>query len=212
MKRLFFFASVVIVFLLCANSIDAQGLKVGVFDIDMMVQAMPGYRNVDSLTRLYEKDSLGAEYDVYQSEYTRLDSTFKSDSVLVTQGKKTKVALDYVGTERQKIAMNIVYWQQIAQNKSNTKRANLSQPLYIQVVEAYKKVQQRKKYNLILKPNSYEAGFPIDNIFITVAKELKLTELPQQMLYLGEDPDAPKQAAGISPKPNAPAAAKPKKN
>ena len=212
MKRLFFFASVFTAFLLNANSLDAQGLKVGVFDIDMMVQAMPGYRNVDSLTRLYEKDSLGAEYDVYQSEYSRLDSTFKSDSVLVTQGKKTKVALDYVGTERQKIAMNIVYWQQIAQNKSNSKRASLAQPLYVQVVEAYKRIQQRKKYTIILKPNAYEAGFPIDNIFIAVAKELKLTELPQQMLYLGDDPDAPKQAAGSAPKPSAPVPAKPKKN
>jgi hypothetical protein len=45
-----------------ANNADAQG-KVGVFDIDIMVQAMPGYRAVDSMLQIYEQDSLRADYD-----------------------------------------------------------------------------------------------------------------------------------------------------
>jgi hypothetical protein len=85
--------------------------------------------------------------------------------------------------------INILYWQQIAQNKSNEKRNVLSQGIYNLVVNAYKKVLARKKYTLILKPQTYEGGFKIDNIFIAVARELKLTELPQNLLYLGDDPD-----------------------
>ena len=181
------------------NNLHAQQMKVGVFDLDLMVQAMPGYRQVDSLVQLYEQDSLTEEYKYYMSEYQRLDSTFKSDSVLVAQGKKSKTQLDMVSSDRKNMALNLVYWQQISQNKSNNKRSELAQPLYKQVVDAYKKILDKKKYNLVLKPNSYEMGFPIDNIFISVAKELKLTQLPQDLLYLGDDPDAVKQPATKQP-------------
>ena len=181
------------------NNLHAQQMKVGVFDLDLMVQAMPGYRQVDSLVQLSEPDSLTEEYKYYMSEYQRLDSTFKSDSVLVAQGKKSKTQLDMVSSDRKNMALNLVYWQQISQNKSNNKRSELAQPLYKQVVDAYKKILDKKKYNLVLKPNSYEMGFPIDNIFISVAKELKLTQLPQDLLYLGDDPDAVKQPATKQP-------------
>jgi hypothetical protein len=103
-----------------------------------------------------------------------------------------------VVNDRQKAMINILYWQQIAQNKSDEKRGTLSQALYQQVSEAYKKVLTRKKYTLVLKPNTYEVGFALDNIFIAVARELKLNELPQQLIYLGNDPD-PKPATTKPP-------------
>lgn len=209
MKKVFF-SVLSIIALLCTNEVSqAQQFKVAVFDLDVMVQAMPGYRSVDSMLQIYEKDSLGAEYEVYQTEYQRLDSTYKNDSALVAQGKKSKALLDYTSGERQKMAMNLVYWQQIAQQKSETKRGQLAQPLYEQVANAYKKVLDTRKYTLILKPQTYELGFPIDNLFISVAKELKLTELPQQLLYLGDDPDASKTAPPGGAKPPAGAPKKP---
>src|SRR4051812_4684020 len=158
--------------------------KVGVFDIDVMVQAMPMYRQVDSLIQIYERDSLAAEYEIYQSEYVRLDSTYKKDSMLVAAGKKSPKALEYTAGERQKMGMNLVYWQQLAQNKSNTKRNELAAPLYQQVVAAYKKILDKRKYFIVLKPQTYEAGFHIDNLFLSVARELRLSGLPQQLLML----------------------------
>ncbi|HYM93743.1 MAG TPA: OmpH family outer membrane protein [Chitinophagaceae bacterium] len=193
MKKILFFVLFIAGLLFATNNVNAQQLKVGVFDLDLMVQAMPGYHAVDSLVQIYEQDSLTAEYQYYMSEYHRLDSTYKSDSVLVAGGKKLKTMLDMTASDRQKVALNLVYWQQISQNKSNTKRNQLAQPLYTVVVAAYKKILDKKKYTLILKPQTYEMGFPIDNIFISVAKELKLTSLPQDLLYAGDDPDAPKQ-------------------
>ena len=187
-------------------TIQAQSLKVGVFDIDLMVQAMPGYRTVDSLVQVYESDSLAVELQYYQLEFQRLDSTYKVDSALVATGKKSKAILDRVAEDRRKMGLNIVYWQQIGQNKSNNKRAQLAQPLYEVVSGAYRKILARKKYGLILKPQTYEAGFPIDNIFISMARELKLSGLPQELIYLGDDPDAVKQPV----KP--PTAPKPKTN
>ena len=56
------------------------------------------------------------------------------------------------------MAFNLIYWQQISQQKSNEYRNSLAQPLYARVVTAYKKVIATNKYTLILKPNSYEVG------------------------------------------------------
>lgn len=188
------------------DKVQAQQLKIGIFDLDYMVQAMPGYRSVDSLVQIYDRDSLSAEYDIYMSEYQRLDSTYKTDSALVAQGKKSKALLDYTAGERQKMGMNLAYWQQIAQQKENNKRGELAQPLYEQVAAAYKKVLDTKKYTLVLKPESIELGTSIvDNLFVAVAKELKLTSLPQELLQLGNDPDAPATGA-TQQKANPPAA------
>ena len=168
----------------------AQQVKVGVFDIDLMVQAMPSYRQVDSLVQIYERDSLAAEYEVYQSEYVRLDSTYKNDSALVAAGKKSQKMLEYTAEQRQKMGLNIVYWRQLSQNKSNAKRGELARPLYQQVAMAYKKILDKRKYFIVLKPQTYEMGFHIDNLFLSVARELKLQGLPQELLALGDDPDA----------------------
>jgi Skp family chaperone for outer membrane proteins len=207
MKKNLFTILSCFVFMLAGQSIKAQSFKAGVFDIDLMVQAMPGYHIVDSLVQVYESDSLAAEYQIYQMEFSRLDSTYKVDSALYAAGKKTKALFDYTTEERRKMGLNLVYWQQIAQNKSNNKRSQYAQPLYQVVVGAYKKILDKKKYTLVLKPQTYEAGFAIDNIFLSVARELKLQGLPQQLLGLGDDPDAVKQpakpaATGAKPKTN----------
>jgi Skp family chaperone for outer membrane proteins len=199
MKKVFSFAFIFTVSLLLSLNVRSQTLKVGVFDIGIMVQAMPGYVVVDSLMVIYDRDSLGSLREYYESEYQRLDSTYKTDSAQVAAGKKSKAILDMVSADRQKAMINIVYWQQIAQNKSNEKRSVLSQGIYNLVVNAYKKVLARKKYTLVLKPQTYEGGFKIDNIFIAVARELKLTELPQNLLYLGDDPDPVKQPTTQKP-------------
>src|SRR3954467_9015315 len=190
MKKVFF-SLLVVVAVLFGGIANAQ-VKVGVFDIDLMVQAMPGYARVDSLVQLYQRDSLGTEYQILNSEYRRLDSTRKSDSA----AGKSKAVQDYTNNQRQQVGMKLVYWQQYAQQKSQQKTGELAQPLYAQVVDAYKKVLATRKYTVILKPQTYEAGFPIDNLFVSVAKELKLTELPQELLVLGDDPDGKPGAAG----------------
>lgn len=189
--------------ILLASSVAVQAqqpMKIGVFDIEIMMQVMPGYRTVDSLVQSYERDSLAAEYDFYQSEYHRLDSTYKLDSAAA----KAKTVLDMERQQRQQVAMNLIYWQQIAQNKSEQKRGQLSQPIYEKVVTAYKKVLDAKKYSLILKPNSFEfAGSPaVENVFVLVAKELKVP-LPQELGGAGADDDdkpaAPAARPGVKP-------------
>ena len=178
MKKVFMAAVYVTAFCLGFQKINAQtapALKVGIFDIDLMVQALPEYRRVDSTVQLYERDSLGAEYQVYQSEYQRLDSTLHADSL---KGNVPATVMTYNNQQKQQMTMNLVYWQQIAQNKSDNYRATLANPLYQRVLAAYKKVLAVKKYNLILKPNTYEIGFPVENMFPLVAKEMNVTLPP----------------------------------
>ena len=178
--------------MLVAGKTQAQTtspLKIGVFDIDYMVQAMPGYPAIDSAVQVYERDSLGAEYEIYQMEYHRLDSTYKADSA----AGKPATLLDYTKGKLQQMAFNLVYWQQIAQNKSDAKRGQLAGPLYQAVGAAYKKVLDTKKFTLVLKPNTYELGSTaVENIFPLVAKELNVP-LPEA---LG---GAPQNAQGIKP-------------
>ncbi len=185
MKKLFVSLLLLAALVGFSSQANAQ-MKVAVFDIDLMVRAMPGINGVDSLVQIYQRDSLGTEYQILNSEFHRLDSTYKADST----AKKTQAVLDYSSNQRQQVGIKLVYWQQYAQQKSEAKTQQLAQPLYEKVVEAYKKVLATHKYPLILKPQTYEDGSQVDNLFISVAKELKMTSLPQELIYLGPDPDA----------------------
>jgi Skp family chaperone for outer membrane proteins len=179
-------------------------MKIGVFDIDMMVQTMPGYPAVDSMVQIFEKDSLAAEYDFYRSEYGRLDTTYKLDSA----AGKSKSVLALEQQQRQQIALTLVYWQQYAQNKSDQKRAELAQGLYEKVVNAYRDVLTTKKYTLILKPQSIEKGTTpssalggVDNIFKLVAAELKIPLAPELGGGQQDQSQDDQQQAPAKPKP-----------
>ncbi|MES1220180.1 MAG: OmpH family outer membrane protein [Bacteroidota bacterium] len=159
---------------------QANQLKVGVFDIDIMIQAMPTYSStVDSALQAYAKDSLSQEYLFYQQEYTRVDSSYKIDSVL----KKPQSVLDLKERQRQELAYNIINFQQIADQRLAIKRAWLARPLYEKVMAAYKRVLETQKYTLILKPNSYEMFSHVENVFVRVGKELNVA-LPKELSEL----------------------------
>ena len=148
-------------------------VKVGIFDIDRMVQALPGYAKVDSALQVYVQDSLRQEYLFYQQEYQRLDSTFKDDSAKA----KPKSVLDEVAKQRRDVAINLVYWQQIQRNKTQSKRAMLAQPLYEEVSNAYSKVLAASKVTIVFKPDAIEMGTNekvVVDLLSLVAKELKI--------------------------------------
>lgn len=202
MKKVVFSMLAVVGLLLGATTSKAQTApKVGFFDIEIMMQALPEYRKVDSLIQIYQRDSLGAEYDVLNSEFKRLDSTFKADS---TAGK-SKAILDYSKEQRQRVGMQIVYWQQIAQQKVDQKMAILAQPLYERVAGAYKKVLDANKYLVVLKPGAIEflgSGNNVDNLFVKVAKEMKISlpaELGGGQPEMDEAPKKPATTGGARP-------------
>src|SRR5262249_21127808 len=129
MKKVLLSLFSLVVLMSVTHESKAQSLKVGVFDIDLMVEAMPGYKIVDSLMQIYDQDSLTAEREVYELEFHRLDSTYKIDSAAFAQGKIAKARFDYTANSRRDVGLKLVYWQQYAQNKSNSKRSQYAQPL-----------------------------------------------------------------------------------
>lgn len=158
--------------------LHAQQLKVGVFDIDIMVQVMPGYQSrVDSVLEIFVQDSLAQEYSFYQQEYQRLDSSYRRDSIK----NKSKGILEMKLKQRNELAVNLMNWEKIAQYRMQQKRSFLAKPFYEKVVDAYKKVVAAKNYDLVLKPNTYEPFTAIDNVFVLVANELKVA-LPKELI------------------------------
>lgn len=204
MKRVFFgLLAVIAICFTTATTTQAQ-VKVGIFDLDVMVTAMPAYRVVDSLLAIYQRDSLGGEYSYYLGEYQRLDSTLKYiDTPGVKSGKITATKMDLDNKQKQQFLSTLLNWRDIAQQKINYKKAILSQSLYNQVGTSYEKIVKAKGYNIVFKPGTIEYGPRYDNLFIAVAKDLKLTELPQELLAQGVDPDSPAQqpATGGAAKP-----------
>ena len=208
MKKVFYSMLLAMVLFAAGTTAKAQTatlpLKIGYFDFDQMVQAMPGYAKVDSALQLYAQDSLQQEYQFYQEEFQRLDSTFKADSA---KGK-AKTVLDQIAKQRQQVGINIVYWQQIQQNKVEAKRQQLAAPLMDQVATAYRKVLEATKVTLVLKPSALEYGTnekSITNLLVLVAKELKIPM--QQQQQPGGDDDQQQQQPATRPQGGA---AKPK--
>ncbi|HWB24955.1 MAG TPA: OmpH family outer membrane protein [Chitinophagaceae bacterium] len=204
MKKVFFTLLTVAGMLYAGDKASAQ-IKVGVFDIDAMVQSMPGYSTVDSLLRVYQADSLNAEYQTYLGEYQRLDSTLKADSA----AKAPATKIQFENQQKQQVMAYLVNWNTYTQNKLQQKQGVLAQDLYEQVSASYQKILKSKGYTLVLKPGAYEFGSKVDNLFISVAKDLKLTTLPQELLILGPDPDAPAQSASPANGGAKPAGTKP---
>jgi Skp family chaperone for outer membrane proteins len=190
-----------------ASNADAQATaKVGVFDIDIMVRQMPGYRTVDSLLAIYEQDSLRGEYEFAVKEYNRLDSTYKADSA----AKKAATVLSYQKDQRSTIATTIIYWQQISQQKSEQKRQQYAGPMIEKVLGAYEKVLKANNYLVVLKPEAVEflGSSKIDNVFEKVARELKIplpdglrTQAPGPADDQGAQQPANKPAGGARPAP-----------
>jgi Skp family chaperone for outer membrane proteins len=203
MKKVLFVVLSFAATFITADDTTAQAGKIGVFDIDIAVQGMPGYRRVDSLLALYQQDSLRSEYDFAVKEYNRLDSNYKVDSA----AKKSATVLNYQKDQRSQVATTIVYWQQISQQKTEQKRQELAAPLFDKVLGAYQKVLQANNYLVVLKPGAYELGSKVDNVFEKVFREMKLP-VPEQLrtptaAAQEQQPAAGQQPAGGATRPAA---------
>jgi Skp family chaperone for outer membrane proteins len=196
MKKVLFVVLAVAESFFAANNASAQAAKIGVFDIDVAVSNMPGYRRVDSLLALYQQDSLRSEYDFAVKEYNRLDSNYKADSA----AKKSATVLNYQKDQRSQVATTIVYWQQISQQKTEQKRQVLAGPMYEQVLGAYSKVLQANNYLVVLKPGAYEMGSKVDNVFEKVFREMKLP-VPEGLRSQGPQQEQRPAAQSATPPP-----------
>ena len=171
MKKVIFSLLTVMAVGFITNGVQAQSaLKIGVFDLDMIVQAMPEMKNVETKIDEFNKDSLGARRDAIEYQYNRADSSYKADS---TAGK-SKAVLDYSNQQRQQYAYQLINWRQIAANEQQRKYQELARPLYEKANKAFTEEVKAQKITLVLKPDaiSYAEDNAIINLFEPVAKKL----------------------------------------
>lgn len=158
-----------------AKAQTAAGFKIGLFNAEEMIPYLPEYKRVDSLIQQFQRDSIGAKRDFYESEFKRLDSTYTSDST----AKKPASRLELIANQRGQMLQYLYNWQNIAQQASQQKYVQLAQPLYAKIQKALQKVCTEKHISIVLKPESVEAAFPPSTTYVVelglpVAKELGL--------------------------------------
>jgi len=175
MKKLFTIATIAVALLFAGNEkAAAQAPKFGYFDMDYVVSLMPGVSKIDTTVALFERDSLGAEYDFNLGELKRMDSTFKKDSISMPPMARQKMQQDMA-----QLFYTIQNWQQYAQQISQQKQQQLMQPFYTKVVNAFQAVIDEQKYTYVFRKEALWQAPPADNLVIPVAKKLGL-KLPVQ--------------------------------
>ena len=80
MKKLLVAVVAFAALMLASSDKAAAQSKMGYFDLEYVVSLMPGVSKVDTTLAMFERDSLGAEYDFRLGEFQRNDSTLKADS------------------------------------------------------------------------------------------------------------------------------------
>ncbi|AYD46284.1 MAG TPA: OmpH family outer membrane protein [Arachidicoccus soli] len=171
MKKVIFSLVAIIGLGIATNNVKAQSsLKIGVFDIDQMVSAMPEMKDVQVKMQSYQKDTLGGERDQLSTLLENQQNTYKADSA----AKKSQAILDYDRNQLGTLYSKLVNWQQYVQQASQNKYGELTQGMYTKAAAAFKKVVAAQKITLVLKPDviQYADDKQIVNLFIPVAKEL----------------------------------------
>ncbi len=178
MKKLVF--TLAAAFGLMAITTHVQAQKIGVFSSEEVIQALPEHAQVQQKLESYQRDSLGKAYDELQVKYEQAQKTYREDSI----AKKPKAILDLDDKNRRELATQLLYWQQIAQQQSQMKYMELSEPLAEKVQKALQKVQKAQGVTVVFRPEVFDQladQSGIVNLIIPVAKELgiKVDETPQ---------------------------------
>jgi len=175
MRKVIFSLLAIIGLGFAANKVTAQTapLKIGYFDIDQMVQAMPEYKTaIQPKVEAFQKDSLGTAKDNLDTLFSNAQETYKNDSL----AKKSASILSYDRQKLQELYMKEVNWQQIQQNETQRKFYEIAKPTYDKVAASYKKVLAANKITLVLNPGAIEGmgtdPKSITNLFELVAKDL----------------------------------------
>lgn len=169
MKKLVF--SFVAVLGLAAITVQAQAQKIGVFSSEEVIQALPEHKDVQTKLEQFQRDSLGKAYDELNVKYQEAMDTYKKDSI----AKKPKAILDLDDKNRRDLAGQLMYWQQIAQQQSQYKYMELSEPLAKKVQTALQKIQKAQGVTIVFIPQVFDQladQSGIVNLIPLVAKEL----------------------------------------
>lgn len=186
-------ALAVICFFALASGLQAQtGTKIGYLNIQNMVAVMPEAAKIDSIMDKFRIDTIGAERNRIEEEFTYKDSLLKQDDSL-KKVPGAKVMPESVRKQHEKdvqeLYMALAQWRQLVEEWEQGKQQQLVAPIYQKVLAAIQAVAKEKGYTHIMDEGSFIVKPDGDNIIKLVADKLKVT-LPPQLLP-GYKPGAP---------------------
>ncbi len=190
MKKMKVLALAVVCFFAVASVAQAQ-TKIGYLNIQNMVAVMPEAAKIDSIMDKFRVDTIGAERNRIEEEFTYKDSILKQDDSLKKIGGKIMPESVRKQHEKdvQELYMTLAQWRQVVEEWEQGKQQQLVGPIYQKVLTAIQAVAKEKGYTHVMDESSFIVKPDGDNIIKLVADKLKVT-LPPQLLP-GYKPTAP---------------------
>ncbi|MFT4094438.1 MAG: OmpH family outer membrane protein [Niabella sp.] len=162
MKQVKFFA--VALGLVIASVFNANAQKIGYVNIDALVYNLPETPKLQQELQKWQEDSIGGAYTRLMQEYQEKDSIYKK-----TTTPSIKQLLE---KDLNELGQNLGNWQQIAQQRSQQKQAELFNPLYKKVFDAITAYSKEKGYTYVLQQDAILIAPEADNVSIPVAQRL----------------------------------------
>jgi outer membrane protein len=176
MKKFFAIATLTVALMLAGENEVAAQAKFGYFDLDYVVSLMPGIGKVDTALQSFERDSLAADFQFNLSEYRRVDSTYRADSL-----KNAPRIREQQEAQRNQLGYILQNWQQYSQQALQAKQQELTQPYLQKAVAAFQAVKTEGRYTYVFKRESLWDAPPADNLIIPVLRRLNI-KVPDELL------------------------------
>lgn len=164
--------AVVVGLLIAGSGVNAQ-TKIGYIDAETVLYLMPEAAKIDSLVQLYQRDTVGKEFNSLMATYQFKDSIYR-DSLRVPATVR-----EQTGKELAQLTQTLQNWQQIAQEATQNKQSQLLAPVMRKIQDAIQAVAKEKGYTYVLSRESIIVAPDADNMLQAVAKKLNITVPPQ---------------------------------
>ncbi len=164
--------AVVVGLLIAGSGVNAQ-TKIGYIDAETVLYLMPEAAKIDSLVQLYQRDTVGKEFNSLMATYQFKDSIYR-DSLRVPATVR-----EQTGKELAQLTQTLQNWQQIAQEATQNKQSQLLAPVMRKIQDAIQAVAKEKGYTHVLSRESIIVAPDADNLLQAVAKKLNITVPPQ---------------------------------
>src|SRR5690606_13717120 len=153
--------------------VNAQ-TKIGYIDAETILYLMPEVQKIDSLVQVYQRDTVGKEFNSLMETYQFKDSIYRDSS-----GKVSAAVKEQTGKELQQLTQTLQNWQQIAQDAVQSKQSQLLAPVMQKIQAAIQAVAKEKGYTYVLSRDAMIVAPDADNLLQPVAKKLNVTVPPQ---------------------------------
>ncbi len=150
--------------------------KIGYIDAETILYLMPEIAKIDSQVQVYQRDTIGREFNSLMETYQFKDSIWRDSS-----GKVSAAVKEQTGKELQQLTQTLQNWQQIAQEAVQNKQSQLLGPVMKKIQDAIRAVAKEKGYAYVLSRDAVIVAPDADDLLQPVAKKLNIT-IPPQLL------------------------------